>query len=265
MFLRLFFLSHFSVSFGFFQFVKQWLAECLENICKLIEDSIFCIVSSCVIKDLDYIALKQVSLLVVSFVQILPDLIKPHWLCDDSIVIRSLSLANRLSKWPCVFMIPKRLKNILALLFKCFFFCPFRFFIICLRPPSFKQSLYLIKLKVICSFLVKVKRIIDSLIDHRVDFRNDELPLLLDDAADVLVVDTFVYLALHHRRPRVVFDVPFPPGLRHLKVLRKTLLPEILDCVVVSVSHEVLDTDCLGMCFQSIHQSCSVSFDLLRC
>lgn len=71
-------------------------------------------------------------------------------------------------------------------------------------------------------------------------------------------------LALHHCRPTVVLDEPFPTRLRHLQMLCEALLPEVLDCIVVSISYEVLDTHILSVGLEPIHQPRTIALDLLR-
>ena len=44
----------------------------------------------------------------------------------------------------------------------------------------------------------------------------------------------------------------------------ETLLSEILNCVVVSVRHEILNANVLSVGLQSIHQPCSITFYLFR-
>ena len=162
-------------------------------------------------------------------------------------------------------MVVKCFKNILALLFKCLLFCSFCFLVISLSPSCFQKALDFIEFEVLATFLVEVKSVIDSLVDNAMNFVDDKLSLLLDDAADIFIVDSFMNLALHHCGARVVFNVPLPSSFWHLQMFSKPLLSKILNCVVVSIGHEILDADGLSMRFQPVHQPCAISFDLLRC
>lgn len=95
------------------------------------------------------------------------------------------------------------------------------------------------------------------------DLTNGKLSLHLDDLTDVFVFDYFVDFALHHSGARVVLDESLPSYFWHLEVLGEALLSKVLDGVVVGVRDEVLDTNSLCMGLKPIHQSSSISLDLL--
>ena len=88
--------------------------------------------------------------------------------------------------------------------------------------------------------------------------------LLADILVDRLMLDVAVYLALHHRATVVVFNVPFPSRLRHGRTLRESLLPEVLDSVVVGVGQKIVEVDFLSMVLQPVHQPRPISLHLLR-
>mgnify|MGYP001047070925 CR=1 FL=1 len=96
------------------------------------------------------------------------------------------------------------------------------------------------------------------------NFINDKISLHLNYHGNVLIIDSFMNLALHHGGSRVVLYETFPSSLWHLEVLGEALLPEVLDGIVVGISHKVLDAYCLSMGFQTVHQSRTITFHLLR-
>lgn len=69
---------------------------------------------------------------------------------------------------------------------------------------------------------------------------------------------------LHHSTATVVLDEAFPSRLRHVPFLVEPLLLKELDGKVVCVGQEILESSGLSMSFQSVHQSCTHSFDLFR-
>lgn len=64
-----------------------------------------------------------------------------------------------------------------------------------------------------------------------------------------------LYRTLHHRTSIVIFDVTFPPWLWQVMILGETLLTEVLDGIVVSISQEVVQLFGLCVIFQLIHQT----------
>ena len=83
--------------------------------------------------------------------------------------------------------------------------------------------------------------------------RNDKITLHLDSVRNVFVVDANVDFTLHHSGSTIIFDETFPARLGHLQVLSKTLLSKVLNSIIISICHKVLDTNSLSMSFQSIH------------
>jgi len=110
----------------------------------------------------------------------------------------------------------------------------------------------------------KVETMIDSLINNLVNLANHKVSLALDRVRNVFVIDTLMNFTLHHGRARVIFDITFPSGLRHLEVLGEALLSEVLDGVIIRIGHEILKANCLGVGFQTVHESCTVTFYLFR-
>ena len=77
-----------------------------------------------------------------------------------------------------------------------------------------------------------------------------------------------VDLALHHGRAIIVLDVALPSSFIHeaaigLLVLLKSLLAEVLNRVVVSVSQEVINVLRNGVVLQFVHQARAVALYLL--
>lgn len=87
--------------------------------------------------------------------------------------------------------------------------------------------------------------------------------MLANILVDGLVHNVSVDFTLHHCTAIVIFDVPFPTSFRHRWALRETLLPEVLDCIIVCVGQEVMQVDFLGVILKSVHEPGSVSFYLL--
>jgi hypothetical protein len=87
--------------------------------------------------------------------------------------------------------------------------------------------------------------------------------LLPDSLRDVNIVNVLVDLALHHGAPVVVLDVSLPSVLRHCRRLSEALFPEVLNCIIVSISQEVVQALLLSVILEFIHQPCPVPFDLL--
>ena len=73
--------------------------------------------------------------------------------------------------------------------------------------------------------------------------------------------------ALHHGAAIVVLNVAFPASFRHetrrCRLLLETLLPEVLNRVVVCIGQEIVDVVLGRVVFEFIHKTRSVTFDLL--
>jgi len=100
------------------------------------------------------------------------------------------------------------------------------------------------------------------------DHFNDVLVLAPDVVIERLVFNIAVNAALHHRRAIIVLDETSPPRFVHEAlaarlVLLESLLPEILNRVVVRISEEVVEVllDCVV--FQLVHEARAVAFHLL--
>jgi len=157
-------------------------------------------------------------------------------------------------------VILKPLQNVFSPLQESLLFALFRIRVVFPRPTRLSQSRNLFK-------------VLLDLHQRRVLLRVhgdaygvlEELLLLLEDLTDFDEVNILIDVALHVRGDRVVFDVAFPPASRHPDLLLEALLSEILNRVVISVSHEVLDAVFLGVVLQVVHQPRSVAFYLLVC
>lgn len=162
-------------------------------------------------------------------------------------------------------MIVECSQNVVTLLFKWLFLGALCSLIVLFGPSSFNKPLNFIEIIVMNrSSTRKVQSGINSLVNNFMNFADNEISLHLDGVGDVFIIDALMNLALHHRGPRVVLNIALPSALWHLEVLGETLLPKVLNCVIVRISHEVLEPNGLSVGFQSIHQSCSVTFYLFR-
>lgn len=66
------------------------------------------------------------------------------------------------------------------------------------------------------------------------------IALFADILVDRLMHNVSINFALHHCATIVIFYVTFPAGFRHRRTLSETLLPEVLDSIVVGISQEVM-------------------------
>ena len=103
----------------------------------------------------------------------------------------------------------------------------------------------------------------DFTIHHFMYFLYNEIPLHFYSTWNVHIIKALVNFTLHHSWARIVFDIAFPPGLRHLQMLGEPLFSEVLDGIVVSVGHEVLDSHGLCVRLQSIHEPSAIPFNLI--
>lgn len=69
------------------------------------------------------------------------------------------------------------------------------------------------------------------------DSADDQILLFFNDFADSRVVDSRMYIALHHRAAFIVLNVAFPSFSGHAVVLAETLLSEITQRQIIRVSH----------------------------
>lgn len=257
------FLSQFSVLFSLLQLIKQRLRESLQDVCELVKDGILGVVNPGVVEDFLDIIFEHISSLVGASVQVLLDLLQPHRVQDHVVVVRSLLRTDSSSEWPGILMVIQGFEDVRALLLKRLLFGALCLVVRLLGPSSLEKPSDLVELKVPAFIFGEVELGVDLLVDDLVNLADDEVALHFNRVADVLVVDSFVDFALHHRRAGVVLNVPFEPGFSHLVMLGEPLFAEILDSIVISIGHEVLDSNRLGMGFQPVHQAGSVSFDLL--
>lgn len=112
--------------------------------------------------------------------------------------------------------------------------------------------------------LVKLESRVHSLVDDGVDLGDEGISLLLQNFADVDIIDVLDDHALHHGGAVVVLDVPFPASLRHVMLLVEALLLEELNRVVISIGQEVLQTLLLRVVLQLIHQARAETPHLFR-
>lgn len=79
------------------------------------------------------------------------------------------------------------------------------------------------------------------------------------------IVDHLMNLALHHCTSVVVLNISFPSMFWHGWLFLEALFPEIFNCIIVSICQKVLQSFLLSICFQPIHKSCTISFNLFWC
>ena len=105
----------------------------------------------------------------------------------------------------------------------------------------------------------------NPLVNQLKDFVHYEISLAFDDVRNVFVVDAFMNFTLHHGRTTIVFNVTFPLCFWHLQMFSETLLSEIFNSIIICVCHKILNSQSLSMCFESVHQTCSIPFHLMLC
>eukprot|EP00465_Bigelowiella_longifila_P011140 CAMPEP_0185257144 /NCGR_PEP_ID=MMETSP1359-20130426/6217_1 /TAXON_ID=552665 /ORGANISM="Bigelowiella longifila, Strain CCMP242" /LENGTH=238 /DNA_ID=CAMNT_0027842085 /DNA_START=468 /DNA_END=1186 /DNA_ORIENTATION=- len=109
---------------------------------------------------------------------------------------------------------------------------------------------------------IQVPRI-ERVNSNLLDFFQHASPLLLEDVADLGVVDLLTDLTLHERTAVVVLNISCPLVARHCHLFGEALFLEVADCEVVRVGEEVLDAHWLHVLLHGIHEHRSVATYLL--
>ena len=126
--------------------------------------------------------------------------LEPHRLSDDCFVVGRLLLAHSLLEWPSILVVVEGFQDVVTLLLKALLLGALGSLVVLLGPAGLEESLDLVEVVPVESSVTrKVESWVDSLVDDLVDLVHDEVPLHLDRVRDVLVINAFVDLALHHR------------------------------------------------------------------
>lgn len=188
------------------------------------------------------IVTKLLSVSVLAVTQLLLDCLEINGIFDHQMIVRNIVQRDRLSKRPRTLMLFHQLKNILTLEQERYFFCLYQFLVILPSPATFFDPWYLHRvyseILVFALIIFTDERFSDHflecfaikfmIIDRQLfDFLNDKLFLSFDDLTNPWIIDSWMYVTLHHCSSFIVFDISFPSLWRHSAIFTKTLLPEI--------------------------------------